>query len=117
MENDQFKNALIMITKKGMGSGEPELQQKLLKTYLSLLNENDLLPGAICFYTDGVKLIAEESPILDVLKKLELKGVSLIVCQTCLRFYQLENEVKAGIIGGMTDIIAAQTKASKVVSI
>ena len=34
----------------------------------------DPLPGAICFYTDGVKLVCEGSPILQELLALEAQG-------------------------------------------
>lgn len=71
----------------------------------------------ICFYTDGVKLAVTGSPVLDQLKELELKGVHLILCGTCLSFYDLTDQVQVGIVGGMTDIIEAQFRASKVISI
>ena len=41
----------------------------------------------------------------------------LILCSTCLDFYGLSGEVQVGIVGGMTDIIEAQVKAEKVITI
>jgi sulfur relay (sulfurtransferase) complex TusBCD TusD component (DsrE family) len=112
-----FANAVIMIPREGMGSGEAILQQKLLSTYLSLLLENGSLPEAICFYTDGVKLVVEGSPLLERLSEIEKKGVRLIICSTCLNYYGLIEKVRVGIIGGMPDIIDAQTKADKVITL
>ncbi len=100
-----------------MGSAEVGLQQKLLDTYLRLLLEASLLPAAICFYTDGVKLVIEGSPLLERLGQLEQRGVRLIVCSTCLNYFGLTEKVRAGIVGGMPDIIEAQANASKVVTI
>jgi intracellular sulfur oxidation DsrE/DsrF family protein len=100
-----------------MGDAGTELQVKLASTYFKLLDENNILPAAICFYTDGVKLVVESSPVLDSLKSLESKGVRLILCSTCLNYFNLTEKVKVGIVGGMTDIIEAQMKAGKVVSI
>ncbi|MCS6906812.1 MAG: DsrE family protein [Anaerolineales bacterium] len=114
---DFDSNTVILITRNGMGDADPTLQQKLLSTYLNLLDQNNLLPGVICFYTDGVKLVVEGSPVLDVLRSLEKKGVRLITCSTCLDFFQLTDKVQVGIKGGMTDIIEAQRRASKVISI
>ena len=71
----------------------------------------------ICFYTEGVKLAVSGSPVLDQLKALEEKGVHLILCGTCLEHYNLTDKVQVGIMGGMTDIIEAQFRASKVISI
>ncbi|WP_165360810.1 hypothetical protein [Candidatus Chloroploca sp. Khr17] len=45
-----------------MGEAEPALQQKLLATYLRLLNENNSLPTVICVYAEGVKLVVTGSP-------------------------------------------------------
>jgi selenium metabolism protein YedF len=108
---------VILITRNGMGNGDPALQLKLIDTYFKLLNDSNTLPAAICFYADGVKLAVEGSPVLESLKALEEKGVHLILCMTCLNYYELNGQEKVGIVGGMTDIIEAQFKASKVISI
>ncbi len=108
---------LVQITRNGMGDAEPDLAHKLLRTWLTLLLENGHLPGAIAFYTQGVRLVAEGSPVLDLLKTLEEKGVHLIVCSTCLNYFQLADRVRVGIVGGMSDIQAAQVKADKVISL
>ena len=100
-----------------MGAADSELQHTLLRKYLLLLEENGTLPGAICFYTSGVKMAAEGSPVLDVLQSLEARGVRLIVCKTCLDHFGLLEKVRAGIVGGMGDIIAAQWLADKVITL
>jgi selenium metabolism protein YedF len=110
-------DTVILITRNGMGEAEPELQLKLVSTYLNLLDENKILPAAICFYTEGVRLVVEGSSVLNSLKSLESKGVRLILCSTCLNFFNLTEKVRVGIVGGMTDIIEAQRLASKVISI
>lgn len=108
---------VILVTRNGMGEAEPELQQKLISTYLKLLVESNILPGAICFYTDGVRLATSGSPVIDLLKTLEERGVRLILCSTCLGFYNLADQVQVGIVGGMTDILEAQRRAGKVISL
>ena len=100
-----------------MGSGDLALQEELFAKYIRLLDENNMLPGAICFLTEGVKLVVEGSPVLDLLRSLEERGVNLLVCQTCLKFYGLEGKVKVGAIGGMPGVVAAQWAASKVITI
>ena len=108
---------VLLITRNGMGDAEPALQQKLMATYLKLLDENNLLPAAICFYTNGVRLAVEGSPVLELLKSLEAKGVRLILCSTCLNAFNLVDQVRVGIVGGMTDILEAQRQAGKVISL
>lgn len=110
-------NTVILITREGMGSAELPLQHKLIGTYLNLLGANGKLPAAICFYTEGVKLVVEGSPVIEELRTLEATGVRLIICQTCLNYFELADRVRVGIIGGMGDILEAQWKADKVISI
>ena len=110
-------DTVILVTRNGMGHGDPQLQLKLIHTYLRLLDENQILPAAICFYTDGVRLVVHGSPVLDTLRSLQAKGVRLILCNTCLNFYNLSDQVAVGIVGGMTDIIEAQRRAARVISL
>jgi intracellular sulfur oxidation DsrE/DsrF family protein len=112
-----FANAVILITRDGMGSADASLQHKLLDTYLKLLLENESLPAGICFYTDGVKLVVEGSPHLERLSQIERKGVRLIICSTCLNYFGLIDKVRVGIVGGMPDILEAQIKAAKVITL
>ncbi len=108
---------VILVTRNGLGEAEPALQQKLAGTYFKLLDENNILPAAICFYTDGVRLTVDGSPVLTSLKSLEAKGVRMILCSTCLGYFNLIDQVRVGIVGGMTDILEAQRRADKVISI
>lgn len=113
-----MKNTAILCTKFGMGqTNHPELGIKLIQKYFSLLLENNELPPVICFYTDGVKLVTTGSPVIEQLNQLEAKGVRLVVCSTCLDMMGLADQVQVGIVGGMTDIIEAQIKADKLITI
>lgn len=107
----------LLVTRDGMGSADPGLQRLLLGKYLSLVLESDRLPATICFYTEGVRLVCEGSPVLDLLAALEARRVRLIVCSTCLDYLNLREAVRAGIVGGMTDIVEAQWRASKVITL
>jgi intracellular sulfur oxidation DsrE/DsrF family protein len=111
------KSTIILISNHGMGKSDLELQLKLMDTYLGLLSENNMLPYAICFYTDGVRLVVEDSPVLEKLQALESQGVRLIVCKTCLDYLKLYDKVRVGIVGGMVDILEAQWKADKVITL
>ena len=112
------KNIVVVFKTDGMGtSDQQDLKEKLAKTFLTLTNEMNPLPNAICFYTDGVKLACEGSPVLDELMALEENGVRLILCQTCLVTFQLRDQVRVGIVGGMGDIITAMWQADNVIMI
>ncbi len=110
-------NTLLIINRYGMSDAAPELQMKLLTTYLQLLLEGDWLPRTIAFYGEGVKLAILGSPVLDSLKQLHEKGVYLILCSTCLSYYDVRDQVQVGIVGGMIDIMEAMKLASKVITL
>ena len=110
-------DTVILLTRNGMGEADQVLQYKLIDIYLKLLDEHNILPGAICFYTEGVHLVVEGSPVLETLQSLEKKGVRLILCSTCLNYFELIDQVKVGIVGGMGDILEAQRLAGKVITL
>jgi selenium metabolism protein YedF len=112
-----MKNTVILITNNGMGNANEQLQHTLMAKYLELLVQNKSLPAAICLYTAGVKLVCEGSPVIEQLRSIEEQGVRLIVCSTCLTYYNLNERVRVGVVGGMGDIIEAQTKADKVITL
>lgn len=107
----------ILVTRKGMGEADEQLQIKLLSNYFRLLDENNALPAVVCFYAEGVHLVVDDSPVLKILRSLEAKGVRLVICNTCLNFYNLGDRIAVGIVGGMTDIIEAQRRADKVITL
>ncbi len=115
--NLKMASTVILVTRDGMGTADPELAHKLAGTYFKLLLENGDLPAAICFYADGVKLVAEGSSALEALAALEAKGVRLIICTTCLNFLGLMDKLRVGIVGGMGDILSAQIAAEKVITL
>lgn len=116
-DESSFANGVILITRDGMGSADLTLQHKLLDTYLNLLLENGSLPVTICFYTEGVKLVVEGSPLLERLSQIEQRDVRLIICSTCLNYFGLTEKVRVGIVGGMSDILEAQARAGKVITL
>jgi hypothetical protein len=115
--NMPMSNTVIQVTRNGMGHADAALQQTLIQTYFRLLDESDTLPAVISFYTEGVQLVVEGSPVIPVLQSLEDKGVRLIICSTCLNYYNLTENFQVGIVGGMTDIIEAQRRADKVITL
>ncbi len=111
-------NTVLVFNNDGLGSTDyRELRHRLAKTYLTMILDNGYLPAAICFYTDGVRLACGGSPVLDELRQLAERGVPLVICKTCLDYLNLAEERQVGIVGGMADIIEAQWRAAKVITL
>lgn len=105
----------IVVNKNGMGEAHPDLSKTLITNYFGLLTEEKELPAYICFYADGVKLCTGDSPILESIKTLETMGVKILICKTCINFYGIADQVAAGTIGTMMDIMGAQMHCDKVI--
>ncbi len=112
-----FKSTVFLFTRDGLGSADLPLQQAVAAKYLGLLLAGTLTPAALCFYTEGVHLAAEGSPLLEPLAELERRGCRLLVCLTCLEYYGLKDLVRVGTICGMPDILDAQLRAERVITV
>ncbi|MDA3928464.1 MAG: DsrE family protein [Prolixibacteraceae bacterium] len=112
-----FNNTLIQVVREGMGDGDQFLSMTLIASYFRILQEEGQLPRIIVFYNSGVKLLVEDSPVLEALKNLEANGVVLIACKTCLNHYGILDNIQVGKCGTMYDIIELQGKADKVITL
>ena len=111
-----LSTTVVLFTRDGLGSGEPALQHALASRYLGLMLAGDLVPAACCFYTEGVHLVSEGSPVLEPLAELERRGCRLLVCTTCLEYYGLRDRLRVGSPCGMPDILDAQLRAERVIT-
>jgi len=112
-----MNTTIILFNNNGMSNAPEELSKTLIKNYLGLLKDEKKIPSAFLFYGDGVKLVCENSPVLDSLTALESRGVKLITCKTCLNYFEIFDKVKVGQIGTMADILTLQLEATKVITI
>lgn len=110
-------NILLQINSYGMGRGDKSLGIKLIQKYFELQTQEESAFSFIIFYNEGVKLLTNNSPVIDSLKELEKKGTKLIACSTCLEHYDLIDNLEVGIAGGMSDIVTLQAKADKIITL
>ena len=62
-----------------MGFGSEELGKILLTAFVNTIRETSPLPGTIVFYNHGIHLAVEGSPVIDSLRELQSRGVSVAV--------------------------------------
>jgi selenium metabolism protein YedF len=108
-------DTVFVITSNAMGSGDDELGAGLMKALVHTVSELDRAPDVIIFYNSGVKLAAEDSPVIDDLKMLEGKGVDIKICGTCANFFGLSDRLGAGKISNMYDIVETLSSAGRIV--
>jgi selenium metabolism protein YedF len=105
----------VVLNSEGMGHGDSGLGGQLLLKFLHQLSGAP--PDAVVLYNAGVKLLAPGSPVLEVLRQLERAGVELVVCGTCVDFYHLREQLSAGRISDMREIVTMLTSSRKVITI
>lgn len=111
------RTTAFLFTSFGLGQAPDDLQRKVVAIFLSLVAEPDHRPSALLFYTEGVKLVCDGSPVIDQLRALERDGVDLVVCKTCLDHFGLTDRVRVGVVGGMPDLLEAMARADKVITV
>ncbi len=111
------KDPVLFISTDQLGQGSSELGQMLMRNFIYTLTQRDQLPGSLVFMNSGVKLTIEGSPVMDELKLLEEKEVQLLVCGTCLDYYELKDKHKVGLVSNMYDISDLLLEADRVITV
>lgn len=94
---------------------EKELGKILMESFFKTLMDIEPLPKKIIFLNSGVFLPTKNEKIIKMLNYMEEKGVEILTCGTCLEYYKLKEELKAGIITNMFDIVDSLNKATNVI--
>ncbi|MCL2227392.1 MAG: sulfurtransferase-like selenium metabolism protein YedF [Oscillospiraceae bacterium] len=107
----------VVIGRDTMGKGADELGKILVKGFIYSLTELPTPPKHVIFFNSGVFLTSAESNTIDDLKKLEEKGVEVLICGTCVNFYNLQDKLAVGAIVNMYEIAERMALASKTINI
>jgi selenium metabolism protein YedF len=106
---------VFVIAADTMGKGSDELGAVLMKAFIHVTTELETIPDVMIFYNAGVKLAAEGSDFLNDLKELEKKGVKMLICGTCVNYYNLTGKIAAGVVSNMYDIAGTLSRAGRIV--
>jgi len=106
---------VLVVSSESMGQGEEELGSILIRAFFHTLGEVEPVPDTIVFFNTGVKLACENSPVLDDLCALEAEGIEMLVCGTCLGYFELKEKLAVGQVSNMYDIAETMLQAGKVI--
>jgi selenium metabolism protein YedF len=106
---------VFVIASDTMGRGNDELGTLLMKAFIHTVTELETMPDVMIFYNTGVKLAVLGSEVIDDLKMLNNKGVQILVCGTCLNYFNLKDKLAAGIVSNMYDIAGTLSRAGRIV--
>ncbi|UCB53022.1 MAG: sulfurtransferase-like selenium metabolism protein YedF [Candidatus Zixiibacteriota bacterium] len=108
---------VIVMNSDKIGQGNEKLGATLTKNFLAKLMSADLKPKMMVLYNSAVKLAAKGSDVLESLHSLENQGVEIICCGTCVNFHGLADQMEAGRVTNMPEIVKVLTEAQSTVTL
>ncbi|NWF52331.1 MAG: sulfurtransferase-like selenium metabolism protein YedF [Nitrospirae bacterium] len=113
-EKKPGKDLFLVIATDTIGK-EEELGRILMKAYFETMKAYKELPDAIFFLNTGVKITTVDNEILPIIKEIEEMGVEIFTCGTCLKFFNLESELKVGFRGTTNHLVEGIKEFKKTV--
>jgi len=104
---------VVVLSDNHMGRGDDVLGDVLIRSFIHTLLQLNPLPDTIICYNAGVKLAIKDSAVLDDLQQLGQAGVDILVCGTCVNYFELGGQVAAGHISNMYDIAETMAGAAR----
>lgn len=111
------KSHIIVFSKNKMGQGSDELGEILVQALINIIDEVTPLPSHLVFYNGGIFLTCADSPLVETLKNLEKKGVTILVCGTCANHFGKMEEIAVGTVSNMYTILETMTEAGHIIQL
>ncbi len=113
-----FDNAgtTIVFSSNKMGQGDDDLGAILMKAFIHTILSLETAPSALIFYNSGVLLTAEDSGAADDLQALHERGVEILICGTCVNFYNIGDKIKTWALSNMYDILNTMNRADRLIN-
>jgi len=99
------KKKVLILGSESIGIGDETLGFEILVNLLETLSKRDDGPAAIICWNTAVKLMAEGSPLLVHLRRLEENGINILAGQLCVRELELTNKIAVGRSATMGEIL------------
>jgi selenium metabolism protein YedF len=99
-----------------VGRGAEELGRKLAGSMLATLPHVEPRPSHVVLYSSAVLLAVDGAPTAAALAELERLGIQVLLCGTCVDYYEARPRTHVGTITDMLRILGVLAGASKVVA-
>jgi len=115
-EEPSLRKILVLVGTDRLGTGDDDLGKKLIASFLGTVKEMGRELWCLVLLNSGVKLTVAGSEVLASLQELAQEGVMILVCGTCLNYFQLLEQKQVGETTNMLDIVTHMQLADKVIS-
>lgn len=110
-----IEQPVFVFTSDKLGSGADELGEILIRGMFRTMTDLQPIPQVLIFLNSSVKLLTNED-IWENLELLEKTGTKILVCGTCVDYFNIRQQIKAELISNMKDIVTTISHAPKVVN-
>ncbi len=111
------RGLVVAVGSDCMGRGSEELGRILIKGFIYSLSQMDPPPEAVLLFNSGVRLVLDDANTAEDLRALAGRGCRVLVCGTCVNYYQCGDRIAVGEIVTMYDIVEAMGAGRSVVSV
>ncbi len=111
----QVGETVIFLPSDRIGEGSEELGYVLSKAVLYSLTQVDPKPDCLILMNSGVKFAVDGSEVLDDLGILVDSGMRLMVCGTCLDYFEIKDKLVIGEVSNAYTISETMLEAGKVI--
>jgi selenium metabolism protein YedF len=116
-KNPAIGPVVAVIRSDQMGQGEEALGHVLIRSFLHALTEVADRPDTMIFFNTGVRLTVADSEVLADLQALEKNGVEILICGTCLDYFNLKGKIAVGQVSNIYTIAETMLAASRLVTV
>lgn len=106
---------VVVIADNHMGRGDDTLGDILIRGFVHTLTQLKPLPDKVICYNGGVKLAGKDSPACEDLQQLAQAGVDVILCGTCVQYFNLGGQIGTGRISNMYEILEILAGTARIV--
>jgi intracellular sulfur oxidation DsrE/DsrF family protein len=86
----------IAVAHDGVVQGPDSQEWVALEDLIHVLLESETIPATLCFFTEGVRWLTKDSPILAQLEEIRKRGADIVACRACLTEAGLIDHVALG---------------------
>lgn len=113
----RFSSKTVFLSSDQIGRGDEALGRLLLRGFLHTIAELDRPPRTLVLMNSGVRLAAENKETIELLHKIESRGVEILVCGTCLDYFHLLEKLGVGRVSNLYEITERFLEKADVVTL
>ena len=99
------KGKVFLLGSEAIGRGDDNIGYQILVTLLESLEKREDGASAFIFWNTAVRLVADDSPLVPHFRRLEEKGIDILLGKSCVGECELTGRIAVGRQATMDEIL------------